>query len=131
MNFLIECFFILCFQAVGCFVFQYPALKVIDAKSANDSFNDVLKAFWDQDKITLLGSGVILFFQCVAHGAIEYFDLPIKNEVLEFDFWPHKITYMGGTLILALILGFGGQGILYGLFGKAGNFISNKFGTKQ
>lgn len=131
MDFLIECFFILCLQAVGCFAYQYPVLLAIDKRCANDGMGDVWRAFFNEDKITLIGSGVILFFQCVVHGAIEYFDLPIKNSVLEFDFWPNRITYIGGSLILALVLGFGGQGILYGTLGKAESFLRNKFGTKQ
>lgn len=124
-------FFIFCFQLVGAFAYQYPVLKAIDKRCANDGMKDVWKAFWDEDKITLLGSAGILLFQFVAHAAIDHYDLSIKNSVLEFDFWPNRITYIGGSLILALVLGFGGQGILYGTLGKAESFLRNKFGTKQ
>lgn len=126
-----EYFFIFCFQLVGCFAYQYPTLLAIDKRCSNDGMKEVWKAFWNEDKMTLVGSGVILFFQIVAHMAINYFELPIKNAVLEFDFWPNRITYIGGSLILALVLGFGGQGILYGTLGKAESFLRNKFGTKQ
>lgn len=122
--------FIFLLQSIGFFSFQYPALKVIDAKYANDTFNDVLKAFWEQDKITVLGSIGILSFQFVFHAAVDYYELPIKNEVFDLGFWPHRVTYTGAFLSMALILGFGGQALLYGILGKAGDFIKNKFGTK-
>ena len=121
------------FQLFGFLIFQLPALKIIDMRCANDSFTDVLKAFWQEDRITIVGSGVILVFQWVTHGAIHYYNLPIANRIFEFDFWPlsgMKIPFIGLSLGLALLLGFCGQAILYGALGKAGDYIKNKFGTK-
>jgi len=124
-------FLIMCFQFIGFCCFQIPALKIIDSRSKNESFNDVLNAFWSEDRITIIGSVMILFFQEITHFSVWWYDMPLQNQPITFGFWPYEISYITGTLILSLVLGFMGQAILYGLLGKAGDFIKNKFGTKQ
>ena len=121
-------FLIICFQFVGFCLFQFPALKVIDMRSNNDSFNDVLKAFWNEDRVTIFGSCIILFFQEVTHLTIWYYDMPIQNQSIHF--WGYSISYVAATFGSAMLLGFMGQALLYGLLGKAGEYIKSKFGTK-
>ena len=121
-------FLIICFQFVGFCIFQIPALLIIDNKSSSDSLKDVFQAFWEKDRITIIGSGVILFFQEITHLTIWYYDMPIQNNPVQF--WGYEFSYVAATFGLALILGFAGQGILYGLLGKTGEFIRTKFGNK-
>ena len=123
-----EYLLIACFQFIGFCSFQIPALKIIDMRHDNDSFNDVLKAFWTEDRITIIGSLVILFFQEVTHLTIWYYDMPVQDQPIEF--WGYSFSYLSASFGSALILGFMGQAILYGLLGKAGDFIKNKFGSK-
>ncbi len=94
----------------------------------NDSFNDVLKAFWSEDRITIIGSLMILFFQEITHMTIWYYDMPIQNVPIKF--WNFSMSYLEATFGTALVLGFMGQAILYGMLGKAGEYIKNKFGSK-
>ena len=121
-------FLIICFQFIGFCSFQIPALKIIDMRHENDSFNDVLKAFWSEDRITIIGSLMILFFQEITHMTIWYYDMPIQNVPIKF--WNFSMSYLEATFGTALVLGFMGQAILYGMLGKAGEYIKNKFGSK-
>jgi hypothetical protein len=54
--------------------------------------------------------------------------MPIQNHPVKF--WNFSFSYIEATFGTALVLGFMGQAILYGMLGKAGEYIKNKFGSK-
>lgn len=115
-----EYLIIIALQIIGIAFHVGQKVKEIDARSANDSIKEVLGVFFREDVITLALSGVVLFFNIIAHYVIgAYSDLPQEISY-----------YMLYSFGIALILGYTGQSILYKAFGRAEQVINKKIEDK-
>jgi hypothetical protein len=92
----------------------------LDSNSPDDSLQDVMKVFWRSDRITVFISGLILILNVLAHYIVETYAINITHIV-----WM-GIPYIIWSFILALVLGYGGQRILYNYLGKAEKFLNDK-----
>lgn len=122
--------FIIILQVVGFVSFQLPVLKSIDSNTAGDKLWEVIKIFWEKDKVTVLGSILILILQITVHAAIWYYDVPTADFKLTIPVFDWQVGYIGATLWGALILGAIGQALLYFAFGKTRDYVIDKFGKK-
>lgn len=88
----------------------------LDKISKDDTMWDVTKEFWKSDKFTIVLSGLIIFANLVIHFIVaEYTTLETSV--------PNYALYNFG---IALILGYGGQRIVYHYLGKAERVLTKK-----
>lgn len=92
----------------------------IDKLSPDDSLSDVFKLFWKQDKVTIFISGLILVLIETAYFITESY---VPNALTE---WWHFVI----LFVAALVLGYGGQRLVYGALGKSVVFAEKKINEK-
>lgn len=93
----------------------------LDKKSPDDSLHDVFLLFWKSDRITILISALILILNVVAHFIIENY---APKSIVGYEY------YALISFAIALVLGYGGQKIIYNALGKAGALIDKKVADK-
>ena len=111
-----EYLIILILQTIGIGLHACKKMYDIDKKFEDDTMNDVINTFLREDRVTLVISGFILALNLLAHYILDaYTDIPIN-----ISYFP---LYAFG---IALVLGFGGQGIVYHYLGKAETALMKK-----
>lgn len=116
----LEYFLIVSLQIVGIMLSILHSCKELDDLNQNDSFLDVWRMFWLRDRITVLMSTVVLFLHLLIHVILDvYSDIP--ENVPYYNLWDFGI---------ALVMGYGGQRLIYKYLGKAEMFLGKKVGDK-
>jgi uncharacterized membrane protein len=111
-----EYILIVILQTLGVLFQAAVKVKELDNKFPDDSLQDVIKEFWKSDKITLMISGLIVVLHIVTHYIIEeYTDIAFTTS-------SYSLINFG----VALILGYGGQKLIYTYLGKAENALMRK-----
>lgn len=114
---LIQCVFIAFFQGVGIALQVLQNVVAIDKRNPEWSRAQVWAEFKEQDYWTLWISGVIAVAHVVAHLAL----LIYGGEGLPDLF--HNMLF---SLGIALVMGWGGQRIIYRFLGKAEETLNRK-----
>lgn len=114
-----EYFLITVLQLIGIGLCVWFKLLELDNLSHEDTLLDIWNLFWYKDRVTIFISLTGLVLHLVVHYILEkYSTLPQT---------PNYILWVFG---LALIMGYGGQGLLYAILGKSTKFIQNKIENK-
>ena len=125
MEYVLEFFLIIVLQAIGVSFNIGKKVLELDKKCPDDSVGDVFRMFWKDDRFTVMLSGVIVLFDLVVHLIIAVYapsvraaevSIPMSNVM---SFLPDlKVPYLIISFGIALLLGYGGQALMYKLFGK-------------
>ncbi len=114
--------FISLFQFFGVLLAIGQTLKKLDDIYPADKLEDLWKMFWDKDRITVFISGVIWLLHLSAHAAVDYYNL--------IEFILTRPYYLLINFALALVIGYGGQWLIYQILGKAVDFVKKKVDNK-
>jgi hypothetical protein len=116
----LEYFLIISLQGVGILLSILHKCKEIDDLNDGDTFRDVWRMFWLRDRITVLISIVVTFLHLLIHVILDvYSDIP--KTVPHYNLWDFG---------LALVMGYGGQRLIYKYLGKAELFLGKKVGDR-
>ena len=107
-------------QAIGISLSVLQKIKAIDLKYPDFSKHQIWIVFWDEDWTTLFGSAIVLCLNLVVH-------FVLKTYTPDFE----SITMMGVPYIIfafavALVLGWGGQRLIYKWLGSAEKALDKK-----
>lgn len=117
-----EYFFITLFQILGVLLAIGQVLRELDKLEPGDNLKQLWQMFWDKDKITVMISAVILVLHLSIHAAVDYYNLA--------DFILTRNYYLLLNFALALVIGYGGQWLIYQVLGKAVDFVKRKVDNK-
>lgn len=92
----------------------------LDKKFHDDSLGEVFKTFWQNDRITLLISLVVLTLNEVTHFITARYST--FAETME--------NYYLWSFVVAFVLGYAGQRVIYRYLGKAEEFLNKKVENK-
>lgn len=112
-----EHFLIFGIQIIGVLLRVLFQLLELDKLSPDDSFGDVCKMFWKRDKITVIISAVITFGYGLFYFIVEEY---APDSITANDYF--DLAFFGG----ALVIGYGGQGIVYKALGKSVEIANKK-----
>lgn len=93
----------------------------LDKKSPDDSLSEVFGLFWNADRITVFISGLVLTLNVVGHYIVEVY------APKHITGWEYYDLFSFG---LALVLGYGGQRLIYKALGRAEQVIGKKVDEK-
>lgn len=116
----IEYLLICVFQGLGVYFHILAKLKALDEKFPEKSYDEIKAIFYDEDRITLKMSAGILVLHLAIHLIVDLYAPHLRG----IDY------YMLWTLAAAIILGWGGQRIIYKAFGKAEQIINKQIDSK-
>ena len=117
---------IIILQVFGILCHVGQTVIMLDKLAPDDSTRDVMKMFWKQDKFTVMFSVVIIGLNLTFHFIAENY---IINDKLDNHGLPGFIPYQYFHLfvfLLALVFGYGGQGIIFKVLGKSVDFVEKK-----
>lgn len=117
-----EYLLIIFFQCIGVLLATLQVIRELDKLKSGDTWPDLFKMFWEQDKVTLAISGAILLLHLGIHFAVDYYNLA--------DFILTRNYYLLINFSLALVIGYGGQWLVYQVLGKAVDFVKKKVDNK-
>jgi hypothetical protein len=117
-----EHFLIFVIQILGIGFRVWLKVLELDKLYTDDTTTDVFKLFWKSDKITVYISLWIM----AAYGLFYFITLGYAPEsVTSFEYL--DLSFMGG----ALVIGYGGQGIIYKALGKAVDIANKKIDEQK
>jgi hypothetical protein len=117
-----EHFLIFIIQILGIGFNVWGRVKELDKLYIDDTLEDVFKLFWKTDKITVFISLWIM----VAYGLAYFITLNYAPESVT-NFVYLDLCFFGG----ALVIGYGGQGIIYKALGKAVDIANKKIDEQK
>jgi hypothetical protein len=103
------------------FIFK---IKALDTKFPDFTKKQIFAVFWDEDWTTLLGSVIVLALNLVVHFIMAQYTPHI------FELVWLTIPYMVWSFGIALILGWGGQRLIYNWLGSAEKALDKKVTEK-
>lgn len=104
-------------QIIGVLLKVLGQLLELDKESPNDSFGEVCKMYWNRSRISLLISVVITFGYGLLYFVADYY---APESITASDYF--DLAFFGG----ALVIGYGGQGIVYKALGKSVEIANQK-----
>lgn len=107
---------IIILQLLGIGFHVMQKVRELDKLDPHDSLGHVFSLFWNEDKATLIISGLILVTHVVIHFILDYYN----SGITKID------NYHNYTFATAIILGYAGQRLIYKAFGKAEAIINSK-----
>ena len=117
-----EHFLIFVIQILGIGFNVWQKVLVLDKLYPDDTLEDVFKLFWKTDRITVFISLWIM----VAYGLFYFITLNYApDSVINFDYL--DLSFFGG----ALVIGYGGQAIVYKALGKAVDIANKKIDEQK
>lgn len=126
-----EYLFITIFQLIGVAWRSLQDLNGI-VKDKNNVALNILQAFrlfWKAQVFSLIGSVLVLLTQTAIHWAIEYFYPPFMDVTVQINEYEFPIMFFM-VVVIALILGYKGQEIMFKVFAKASdkalNYVDEK-----
>lgn len=105
-----EYILIILFQLLGIGFHVAQKLIQLDNLSPDDSFGAVMKLFWNEDRVTIFISSLILVLNVAAHFVIESYAPELRAKIEYYALY---------SFAIALVLGYGGQRLVYKYLGKA------------
>ena len=119
-----EYFLIFILQAIGIGLSVLQKVKSIDDKYPDFTKSQIWGVFWDEDWTTLLGSGLVLTLNLVTHFIVQTY-APHFEEITIMG-----VPYIIAALGIALVLGWGGQRLIYKWLGSAEKVLDKKVNDK-
>lgn len=107
-------------QLIGIALHGFQKLIELDAKSPDDSTMDVFKIMWRNDRFSFGVSFAVLALNEVTHFIIARYST--FAETME--------NYYLWSFLVAFVLGYAGQRVIYKYLGKAEEFITKKVENK-
>ena len=99
-------------------------IKGLDTKYPDFSKKQIFAMFWEEDWTTLLGSVIVLALNLVVHFIMAQYTPHI------FDLVWLTVPYMVWSFFIALVLGWGGQRLIYSWLGSAERALDRKVSEK-
>jgi hypothetical protein len=109
------------FEIIGVGLHVAQKIALFRKAHPQHKFKEVFEGFWAEDWNTLLVSALVLFLNLFGHYAVINY--------APGDFTSHP-WYDMGSFGLALVLGYGGQRLIYKYLGTAENFLDKKVTEK-
>lgn len=119
-----EYILIIAFELVGISLDFLTKLKAMDNKYPDFSKGEIFSVVWDEDWTTMIGSAIILFFNIIVHFVVAKYTPHL------FDLKWLGVPYMVWSFGIALILGWGGQRLIYNWLGSAEKVLDKKISDK-
>ena len=126
-----EYLFITVFQLIGV---AWRSLQDLNAikNDKNNSALDIFQAFalfWKAQVFSLMGSALVLLTQTTVHWAIEYFYPPFMDVTMKINDYEFPVMFFM-VVVIASVLGYKGQEIMFKVFAKASdkalNYVDEK-----
>lgn len=95
---------------------QYPGVPLSQIKDI----------FWKQERVMFFGSALIIMFHLLCHVIIDLYAPEIRNVKVPIFIVDWSVPYIIVSFIIALLLGYFGQALIYKLFGKAEKILKDK-----
>ena len=111
-----EYFLIIVLQLLGVGFHVVQQVSDIDNRHPEVSRREVFEIFFKNDWDTLIGSALVLFLHIIIHYIVENYAPEVKS-------MKNYILYSFG---FALVMGYGGQKIVYKYLGSAEKFLDDK-----
>lgn len=111
-----EYLFIIAFQVVG--ILCHVAQKIVqfDRESPEKTRKQIVDLFFENEWSSLGSSGVFLFLHLLIHGASDYYNWLGETEAIAL--FGVMIPMTAISLGIALVIGYGGQRIVYKYLGN-------------
>ena len=110
------------FQIFGILFHVGQKIAIIRKNNPILKVKEVVSVFWHEDWNTLGVSAVVLFFDLFVHFVVDYVDPGFYEKIVSIPLifnivWITK--YLTLSFIFALVLGYGGQWLIYRYLGTA------------
>jgi hypothetical protein len=128
-----EYFVIFVLKLIG-IVFQvWRKLKALDKKYPDVTFDEIFAKFFKRTEniLSLILSGVILFANEFIHYVINYYSPEVHEWSATIPYTVIEIPYILFSFIIAAILGWAGQKIVYAALNKGEDWVMDKIENKQ
>lgn len=112
-----EYFLIFSLQLIGIGFHVAQKVKALDAKYPEKSIREVFNTFLDQDWVTLGISGLIIVLDLLVHFILDKYTPDLRKGL------NYYVLY---AFAIALVLGYGGQRLIYKYLGKAEEILDKQ-----
>ncbi len=109
--------FITVFQLLGIGLHVAEKVVAIDKELPDDTLGQVFAKFWKIDRVTIIISGLIMLLHLAGHLVIATYAATLISGIEYYDLY---------SILAALVLGYGGQKIVYAFLGKLQTAALNK-----
>lgn len=113
-------FIIAVLQIIGIALHGFQKLIELDAKSPDDSTADVFRLMWKNDRFSFGVSFIVLALNEVTHFIIARYST-FAETMEHYYLW---------SFLVAFVLGYAGQRVIYKYLGKAEEFLNKKVDNK-
>lgn len=118
----LEFVFIFSLQLAGISLHCMQKIKDLDNKFPDMSTNEIVSTFWENDKFTLWISGIVLWINILAHLIIHLYTPDVILMIPHFILW---------AFLVAFVLGYAGQRLVYKFLGTAESVINKQIEVKS
>lgn len=98
----------------------------MDNKFPDDTLREVFDTFLQSDRVTLIVSAVVLLLNLLVHFIIDFYAPEIRETSIHIPFIDISVSYIIASFILAFVLGYAGQRLVYKWLGKAEGVLNQK-----
>lgn len=116
-----EYLIILILQFIGIGFHVMQKVTALDDMHSEKNWKQVFGLFLKHDWDTLIVSGLVIALNIVGHYIVNAYAPEFTASISYYHIW---------GFMIALILGYGGQRLIYKYLGKAENFLDKKVGDK-
>ena len=117
---------ILLLQAFGVAFNAHKKIIELDKKYPDTPFNQIRDRFLKNERITFIGSGLIALFHLLCHVIVDLYYPSFREVNIPLFIADWSVPYVIGSFILAFLLGYFGQWLVYRIFGKAEKYLTDK-----
>ena len=121
-----EYLLIIILQAIGCGFNVTQKVLELDKKFPDDSLKDVFDTFLKSDRVTLIASGLVLVLNLVTHFIIDNYAPEVRDTKIIIPIVDIAVSYIIASFVIALVLGYAGQWLIYKWLGRAADVLSKK-----
>lgn len=113
-------------QAFGVAFNAYRKIMELDKQFQDVPLSEIKNKFLKNERITFLGSSIIVLFHLLCHVIIELYFPQLRKVEIPLFITDWSIPYVIASFIIAFVLGYSGQWLVYRVFGKAEKYLASK-----
>lgn len=117
---------ILLLQGFGVAFNAYKKIMELDKQYHSIPLREIREKFMQNERITFFGSALIAFFHLLCHVIVDLYYPSFREKNIPLFIADWSVPYVIGSFILAFVLGYFGQWLVFRLFGKAEKYLSDK-----
>lgn len=123
---IVELFFVIAFQTAGIGFHVVQKVRELDREHPDKKIKEIYSLFFENEWSSLSISALILATDFLTHVAIIIFYPSLRGMDFKLPFIDFEVPYIAASFILAIVMGYGGQRIMYKLLGRSEKYLSKE-----